>query len=117
MYNFETRKDFDAWVSEIPVKIDRLIERLKGSVNLDSYKYELESVGPLSDWILDTFSSVEELERDPQLWDELACYVGEVYRKALGSEWAIELDNEDDVFFKEPVVECSPPPQFVLCIR
>lgn len=110
MYSFEAKKDFEAWVSEIPVKIDRLIERLRGSVDLAEYKGELESIRPISEWILDNFTSIEDLESNPLLWDELSCYVGEVYRKTLDSEWAIEMDNEDDVFFKDPVVKCDPPP-------
>lgn len=110
MYEFKTNQEFDAWLSQVQSKQDRLVERLKGSVDLSGYNDELKAVRALSEWVLDNFPSVSDIKGNPVLLDELACYFGEVYRKALSSEWAVELNDEGEVFFGTPVIVCDPPP-------
>lgn len=111
MYDFSTQQDFEQWVAQIPDKIKSLSARLNGTLDLN-LSGDLDSVKILSEWILEKFESYQDVEKDPVLWDELSCYVGEVYRQALDSQWAINLDPNDskDVYFGEPVIVCNPPP-------
>lgn len=110
MYNFEIQTDFEAWLQLVPIKIAKLSERFKGSITLDDY--DLVTIKVLSEWILEHFPNIKDLKADPVLWDELSCYVGEVYRKILDTQWSIELNSEqkDSVFFRRPIVTCNPPP-------
>lgn len=45
------------------------------------------------------------LERDQnQLVNGAACYIGEIFRKALGGRWDIELGDPDYVYFGVPIL-------------
>lgn len=110
MYGFETQKDFEDWLSKVSIKAKKLTEKLSDSMNLDDY--DVTAIKALSEWILDNFSNIRDIKNDPELWDELSCYIGEVYIKTLDAEWSIELgdENKDNVFFQIPIISCNPPP-------
>lgn len=51
---------------------------------------DFAAIEDLSEWVLENFPSKQKLKDDPILWDELACYVGEVCREMLDAKWSIE---------------------------
>jgi len=110
MYDFLTQSDFDDWLWQIPLKLDSLKDSVGENLNIDVT--DEASVRNVSDWVVNKFSDVDEIKNNSKLWDELSCFFGEYYRERLSAEWGIELDvdNKDSVFFKKPIIKCSPPP-------
>ncbi|MDK2776783.1 MAG: hypothetical protein KYX62_03900 [Pseudomonadota bacterium] len=109
MYDFQSLQEFKSWESKIPEKINHLKTRLEDSIDFN--KPKLEVVKDLSDWILNNYETVEMMKSSPDIWDEISCYIGELYRTGINGKWDIKLNPEDssDVYYKIPVV-CNTPP-------
>lgn len=110
MYDFQSFQDFEKWKSEIPKKINSLKSRLNGIIDFDKPLFDvLENI---SVWIIDRYSTVDDIKSDPVVWDELSCYIGEVYKTHIHGDWNINLNpaNADDVYYKKPVICNTPPP-------
>tara|TARA_R110002050_G_scaffold45646_1_gene107876 strand:+ start:474 stop:896 length:423 start_codon:yes stop_codon:yes gene_type:complete len=106
MNNFSSTDEFNLWKESIPFKISNLKIRLKGIVNFE--KPLIEVIGELSNWILENYQDIESMKSDSEVFDELICYIGELYREKIDGKWSIELD-ESDVYYGRAIV-CNTPP-------
>ncbi len=109
MYNFTNEQEFNKWLSNIPSVTQNLFNRFPDSLKTKLTNNDFEALLEISEWVLQNVKSIEELKNNPELWNEVSCYIGEVSRKILNGKWTIELENEDYVFFKSPTIESSVP--------
>ncbi|MAD47324.1 MAG: hypothetical protein CMI02_05205 [Oceanospirillaceae bacterium] len=109
MYDFKSQQNFEIWKDKIPQKIDSLKSRLGGAI--DFQKSDLDVIQALGNWILESFENISDIKSSPDIWDELSCFLGEVYKAKIDGFWDINLDpnNKSDVYFSVPVV-CKEPP-------
>lgn len=97
----ENEDQFDWWITCIPDKIIALKKNLPEeiSIRLDC---SIQSLDVLEKFLLDNFS-IDDLQRDKELWDRCASYVARTYKKNIAnSEWYIELDDDKNVFYNKP---------------
>ena len=78
--------------------MERLIDvTRKSGINLD---YSLESLKEI-----ETFVLQKGIDREHDLYDDVACYIGEVVRKTFGGHWECCLDmKSNSLFYGMPVV-------------
>jgi hypothetical protein len=100
----EKEEQFDWWITCIPDKINALEEKIPPeiSVRLD---YTVDSLDILERFLLNTTSLIK-IQKDKELWDNCASYIGVVYEKNVPtSKWYIELEDEKDVFYNMPCLK------------
>jgi hypothetical protein len=105
-----TRDDFDHWVADMDDSLERFRDALPEDVSreLDG---SIGSLDALEAWILQRYPDTEAMLADDQAEpvDGAARYIGEVFRRELGSQyWDIDLDNRDAAFFNLPVLTSGP---------
>jgi len=104
MNNITNKQEFDKWLSMTPQSVENLFYRLPGSSKTKLESYDLNGLQEISKWTLENISNINDLESNPELWNELSCYIGKVCEKILNGRWSIELDDEDYIYFREPEI-------------
>ena len=94
----ELQELFDMFLFRIGERMERLIDATrKSGINLD---YSLESLNEI-----ETFVLQKGIDRNHDLYDDIACYIGEVVRKTFGGQWECCLDmKSNSLFYGMPVV-------------
>ena len=89
---------FDMFLFRIGERMERLIDATrKSGINLD---YSLESLNEI-----ETFVLQKGIDRKHDLYDDIACYIGEVVRKTFGGQWECCLDMKNNsMLYGMPVV-------------
>ena len=101
----ELRDEFEYWLASMDDALDNLFR----DVPIDIRKqldYSPPSLDILERWILATYPDTESMllpEQTSRL-NDIACYIGETFRKTAGGGWDIQFDEPDDVYHGLPVV-------------
>ncbi len=68
--------------------------------------YSPESLEIVEKWILTNYKNAAVMLKasEKQRVNQVACYVGETFRKSKGGKWDIQLDNPSFVFYALPVL-------------
>jgi hypothetical protein len=97
----EKQDQFEWWITCIPDKINDLKKRLPKDTSAE-LDYSVHSVDILEQYLLSNFS-LDEVKQDKDLWDGCASYISRVYKTNVPkSEWYIELDDDENIFFNKP---------------
>src|SRR5436305_866591 len=101
-----TRDDFEEWLAQMDDRIDGLLAHLPSDI-ASQLDYSARSLDVLEGWLLSQYPSTRALLADEakEALDEIASYVGEVFRKTIGGVWTIDLDNPKNAYFRIPVLE------------
>jgi len=96
---------FQNWLAHMDDAIEEFLARLPGEVraHLDGSP---ESLDVLEAWLLERYLTMSGILSDDALsnLNGAMCYVGEVFRKALGGQWRIRLDDPKYAFHGIPEV-------------
>lgn len=94
----ELQELFDMFLFRIGERMERLTDAARESgISLD---YSLESLNEIETLVLQ-----KSIDRNHDLYDDVACYIGEVVRKTFGGQWECCLDmKSNSVFYGMPVV-------------
>jgi hypothetical protein len=101
----EQLENFEAWLITMDEYLNELISTFP-ETEQPLFDYSSSSLDFLEKWLLNTFPSPKAL-RDESQRDRLnciSCYVGEVFRKAVGGGWSINLDEPDYIYYGLPIV-------------
>ena len=99
------KTQFEAWREHIPIYLKEFFELFSADVVL-LLNYSPGSLDIVEKWILEAYPDTEAMlvSNQSKRVNLLACYIGETFRKALGSEWDINLDDPDDAFYAMPIL-------------
>ena len=89
------------WISCIPNKMDKFTQEFAGNNHL-ILDYTMASLDDLESWILAHYHDANELTNDSRTLDYITIYIGETFRRYLGGEWDIDIDNKEDAY--HPVI-------------
>lgn len=104
MCSLKNEQEFNEWLSNIPDNIQNLVTSLPSSLRINLENYDIEATRELSEWVLQNVSDINEIKKNSKLWGEIASYFGEVFIRMLDGRWDIELEDEDNVFYRKPVI-------------
>jgi len=90
-----SKENFKEWISCIPDKMDRFTHEFAGNNHL-ILDYTMASLDDLESWILAHYHDANELTNDSRTLDYITIYIGETFRRYLGGEWDIDIDNKED---------------------
>lgn len=98
-----TQDDFQEWLILIDFKMDYFTKDFaeENKLTLD---YSINSLDELEGWILANFDDAKKLIAEEKLLDYLTVYIGETFRKHIGSKWFIDLENKKNAYFALPVL-------------
>jgi hypothetical protein len=101
----KTRDDFDYWVFDMDDVLDLFMKDAEEKWNL-KLDYSPESLTAIEKMILANYASLNDFETElgVKVLDNVARYVGEVFRKHLGGYWSIRLDDEKFAFYGMPIL-------------
>ncbi len=103
----QRKESFQYWLLDMDDSLEHFISKFKkGSIMLD---YSITPLDPLEKLILATFRTVDEIEKDRSLYDEMACYVGETFRRTLGGAWKLDLENKSSAYYNLPILDYDVP--------
>ena len=90
-----SKENFKEWISCIPDKMDKFTQEFAGNNHL-ILDYTMASLDDLESWILVHYHDANELTNDSSTLDYITIYIGETFRRYLGGEWDIDIDNKED---------------------
>ncbi|SIT20148.1 hypothetical protein SAMN05421786_108205 [Chryseobacterium ureilyticum] len=98
-----TQENFQEWIFFIGEKMDSFTEDFakENNINLD---YSIKSLDELEKWIINNYSSINNLKEDPKMLDLLTIYIGETFRKHLGGKWVMDTEDQDNAYYMMPVL-------------
>jgi hypothetical protein len=97
----EIEDDFEWWITCIPDKIIRL-EKLVSKDLFDKLDFSIESLEILGEYIVQTVS-ISGLQKNKELWDCYASYIGTSYRRNVPTaQWFIELNDDKNIYYGVP---------------
>lgn len=101
-----SRDEFEIWLIQMDDRLEELADLLPKNVARE-LDFSVGSLDALEGWLLKNYANYKSLfqESEARLFDCLASYVGETFRKCVGGKWNIDLDDPDDVFYQLPVIE------------
>lgn len=102
-----TRDDFDHWIFSMGDDLEEFLSSTYfDSEQLSNLNYSIDSLTVIEQWILDRFNSTEEVIRNENadLVDKAVKYIGETFRKQLGGNWDIDLENQKNAYYNLPVL-------------
>lgn len=94
----ELQDTFDMFLFRLGERMERLKDAVaEVGISLD---YSLESLKEI-----ETFVLQKGIDRNHDLYDDIACYIGEVVRKTFGGQWECCLDMKNNsMLYGMPVV-------------
>ena len=109
----KTREEFEHWLFEMDDKLNMFFDSLSISSRLD---YSEASLIDIEKWVLIHYESIEKLQSDSHIFDLLAIYIGEVFRKNLNTTWDIILNDPEYAYYQVPEIKLPTPvcPFFLL---
>lgn len=102
----DKKQQFENWVSQMDIRIFDWAEEKVTEIDF-ALDFSEESLIKLEQYLLDNFKS-EDLKSNDKFveLDAIVSYVGETFRKLLlKSNWSIELEVEDSVYFNLPCIK------------
>lgn len=97
------RDDFEVWLIGLDAVLERFIPEVENGKSA-KLNFSMESLRTLELWIKQHYQSAADIKVNTMHLDGSARYTGEVIRIQLGGKRDIELVDQDDAFFKIPVV-------------
>ena len=91
----DTKENCKEWISCIPDKMDKFTQEFAGNNHL-LLDYTMASLNDLERWIIAHYHDGNELTNDISTLDYITIYIGETFRRYLGGEWDIDIDNKED---------------------
>jgi len=94
---------FQYWLANMDDTLEDFLARLPAEVR-ERLNGSPESLDALEVWLLERYPTTSAIMSDDELsnLDGATCYVGEVFRKALGGHWRIRLDDSKYAFHGIP---------------
>lgn len=102
-FGINTRSEFDDWCAEMDSEISALKDSLPASVAA-ALDFTLDSLDVLERYLLDTYSASDEIVEQRDNFVRFGRYIGEVLRLHANMHWDIDLDNDNNIDFKSPVL-------------
>lgn len=103
MIILETQAAFDEWKSRMDEEVHSLKKTVPSELSSEM-NYSVESLVDVEKYLLNRYSSPDDLVEDHVNYERFGRYVGEVQVKNSSVQWCIDLDNEEFAFFGSPVV-------------
>jgi hypothetical protein len=112
----ERQRHFENWLAEMDDALDRFLASLPGDVR-SRLDYSPQSLPALEEWLLSRYAGTDAMlpMGESQVVDGAARYVGEVFRKALGGKWTLELKDKRNAFHGLPQLTGLPGQQAQIC--
>ncbi|MBK8030933.1 MAG: hypothetical protein IPK17_15885 [Chloroflexi bacterium] len=103
MFRLETQKQFDEWLDDKDLRLMRFFASIPPEL-LSYLDFSLDSLKHLETWLLQKYPEVQRdlSVNELAIIDTIGTYVGEVFRKYLGGQWVIDLENEENAYFGIP---------------
>lgn len=98
----ESIKELDEIFETFLFNMDDRLERLEKEFSKKGNKFDfsMDSLNFLEDFILEN-----NIDKNHELYDDVACYIGEVVRKNYGGKWECCFDlKENSFFYGMPVI-------------
>jgi hypothetical protein len=101
----EQADQFQVWLIHMDDALEEFIQTLPNPLQ-KKLNNTIESLDALEGWLLERYPSIEHAKpmSESLTIDGAARYVGEVFRVASGSKWAIQLDDPKQLFYGRPVL-------------
>jgi hypothetical protein len=99
------RDDFEEWLMDMDDAIDRFLDQVPANIRAQ-LDFSPASLDVLEAWLLQRYPSVDALlsEREKDILDGAARYVGQTFREQLGGHWDIVLDDPQDANYRLPIL-------------
>ena len=103
IFRLETQKQFGEWLNDEDLRLMRFFASIPPEL-LIYLDFSLDSLKHLETWLLQKYPEVQADLSGNELAaiDTIGTYVGEVFRKHLGGQWVIDLENEENAYFGIP---------------
>ncbi|MDI1257325.1 MAG: hypothetical protein PSV16_14620 [Flavobacterium sp.] len=102
----QREESFQYWLMNMEDSISKFLSKFeKGTTILD---YSIAPLDIIEKLILDSFDTIDEINRDKSFYDELARYTGETFRRRLGGNWKLDLDITS-AYYNLPVLDYATP--------
>jgi hypothetical protein len=100
-----TTDDFEHWLAAMDDHLKEFFAAMPEQVR-DRLDYSPASLDLVERWILDKYPNTEAMlaEGESKSVNQLACYIGETFRKTLGGRWSIRLDDPKFAFHGLPIL-------------
>ncbi|QDV30217.1 hypothetical protein Spb1_21450 [Planctopirus ephydatiae] len=100
-----SRDEFELWLSSMDDTIELFISRQSSHIQRD-LDFSPMSLDIVESIILDSYSNTTAMLDLSQSYavNELACYVGETFRKNLNWKWDLRTDDPAFVFYGIPIL-------------
>jgi hypothetical protein len=100
-----SREDFNYWLVDMDDALDRFMATLPDEVR-QKLDYSPESLEVIEQWLLERYPSLDAARTsgDSKVFDGVARYVGETFRRNVGGRWSITFDDPKDVNYGLPAL-------------
>ena len=101
----KSRENFEYWLASM----DEFLEEFATEFSEEEQNlldYSAESLEIVEKWILSNYKDTAAMLKasESQRINQVACYVGETFRKSKGGKWDIQLDDPAFAFYALPVL-------------
>jgi hypothetical protein len=106
MFRMSIDEEFKDWLASKNSRLHDFINSLP-PVLQNQLDYSIESANALEAWLLEKYPEYKLALNTSEfpIIDACGIYVGEVFRKALGGEWTIELEDNEHAFQGVPGID------------
>ena len=98
-----SKDDFQEWIFCISDKMDYLTNEFAEEHKL-SLDLSIKSLDELEEWIIDNFSTIDDLRNNQKILDLLTVYIGQTFQKHIGGKWYMDLENKDNAYYHMPIL-------------
>jgi hypothetical protein len=100
-----TREDFNYWVADMDDALDRFMATLPEDIR-PKLDFSPQSLDVIEQWLLDRYPSLDvaRTSGDSKVFDGVARYLGETFRRNVGGHWSISFDDPRNVAYGLPVL-------------
>jgi hypothetical protein len=105
-----SKEEFHEWLSKMDEEINSLI--INNPVEIQRrLDFSPNSLDIIENLIIDNYSDLNSLldSNQSQILDRLSRYVGETFRKTVGGQWIIEIEDPDPHYAYNGVPKLSEP--------
>lgn len=99
-------EQFEWWITSIDEKVSNLKKKLPVEIK-DNLDKSIDSIDVIENFLIQNYNSTDK-KIDFELWDQIASYIGAVYKLNLEkSRWFIELEDEANIFYNKPGLQIN----------
>ena len=99
------QENFEYWLANMDDFLIEFFNTIPKSL-ATKLDYSPQSLSALEEFILDRYDVIGDIKKKKQtsMLNGLSIYLGETFRKNLGGQWDIELDDEEDADYGVPIL-------------